>query len=191
MVPLIAHLGQRKTIVGALSVLIVSMLLFEHYLTRDTPAAYYILPLVLYGLCLSPLLPAVGSGTVAQIAQEKLLDGVSLYMTFRQFGASLGVALLTILIDHRGMLHSSRLYDHLQRSGDPTAASLASRSANAIAHGYAHLDSYRLALAQLIEAARGEVATLSYADAFLFMAMIGIVALCLVPVIPPTPVIRK
>src|SRR5580704_629153 len=88
MVPLIAHLGQRKTIIGALSVLIVSMLLFQHYLTRDTPAAYYIPPLVLYGLCLSPLLPAVGSGTVAQIAQDKLLDGVSLYMTFRQFGAS-------------------------------------------------------------------------------------------------------
>ena len=88
MVPLIAHLGQRKTIIGALSVLIASMLLFQHYLTRDTPAVYYIPPLVLYALCLSPLLPAVGSGTVAQIAQEKLLDGVSLYMTFRQFGAS-------------------------------------------------------------------------------------------------------
>ena len=104
MVPLIAHLGQRKTIIGALSMLIASMLLFQHYLTRDTPAAYYIPPLVLYGLCLSPLLPAVGSGTVAQIAQDKLLDGVSLYMTFRQFGASLGVALLTILIDHRETL---------------------------------------------------------------------------------------
>ena len=31
MVPLIAHLGQRKTIVVALSVLIASMLLFQHY----------------------------------------------------------------------------------------------------------------------------------------------------------------
>ena len=114
MVPLIAHLGQRKTIVGALSLLVASMLLFQHYLTRDTAAVYYILPLVLYGLCLSPLLPAVGSGTVAQIAQDKLLDGVSLYMTFRQFGASLGVAFLTILLDHRETLHSSRLFEHLQ-----------------------------------------------------------------------------
>jgi DHA2 family multidrug resistance protein len=191
MVPLIARLGQRKTIVGALSVLIASMVLFQHYLTRDTPAAYYILPLMLYGLCLSPLLPAVGSGTVAQIAQDKLLDGVSLYMTFRQFGASLGVALLTILLDHRETLHSSRLFDHLQHSSGVTAASLASRSANAVAHGYANLDSYRLALAQLAEAARQEAATLSYADAFSFMALIGIVALCLVPIIPPTPVIHK
>ena len=35
------------------------------------------------------------------------------------------------------------------------------------------------------------MATLSYADAFWFMALIGIMALCLVPIIPPTPVIRK
>jgi DHA2 family multidrug resistance protein len=191
MVPLIAHLGQRKTIVGALSLLVASMLLFQHYLTRDTAAVYYVPPLVLYGLCLSPLLPAVGSGTVAQIAQEKLLDGVSLYMTFRQFGASLGVAFLTILIDHRETLHSSRLFDHLQGGGDTTAASLAARSANAMAHGYASIDSQGLALAQLAEAAREQAATLSYADAFSFMALIGIVALCLVRVMPPTPVIRK
>jgi DHA2 family multidrug resistance protein len=103
----------------------------------------------------------------------------------------LGVALLTILIDHREMLHSSRLFEHLQAGRGVTAASLAARSANAIAHGYANLDSYRLALAQLADAARQQVATLSYADAFSFMALIGLVALCLVPVIPPTPVIRK
>ena len=77
MVPVIAHIGQSKTIVAALSILIVSMLLFQRFLTTTTPTAYYVLPLVLYGLCLSPLLPAVGSGTVAQIAQDKLLDGVS------------------------------------------------------------------------------------------------------------------
>ena len=112
-------------------------------------------------------------------------------MTFRQFGASLGVAFLTILIDHRETLHSSRLFEHLQGGGDTTAESLAARSANAIAHGYASIDSQGRALAQLAEAAREQVATLSYADAFSFMALIGVVALCLVRVMPPTPVIRK
>jgi len=191
MVPLIAHIGQRKTIVAALSILIVSMLLFRHFLTTATPTEYYFLPLVLYGLCLSPLLPAVGSGTVAQIAQDKLLDGVSLYMTFRQFGASLGVALLTILLSHRETLHSSRLFEHLHRSDGGAVASLASRSANAIAHGYSSIDAQRLALGQLAEVGKQQVATLSYADAFGFMAVIGMIALCLIPIMPPTPVIRK
>jgi DHA2 family multidrug resistance protein len=191
MVPLIAHIGQRKTIVLALSMLIASMLVFQHVLTTGTATEYYFAPLVLYGLCLSPLLPAIGSGTVAQIAQDKLLDGVSLYMTFRQFGASLGVALLNILLAHRETLHSSRLFEHLHRNDASTLAALASRSANAIAHGYSSIDSQSFALAQLAQATEHQAATLSYADAFSFMAVIGMVALCLIPIIPPTPVIRK
>jgi DHA2 family multidrug resistance protein len=191
MVPVIAHIGQRKTIALALIVLIASMLVFQHFLTTDTPAGYYILPLMLYGLCLSPLLPAIGSGTVAQIAQDKLLDGVSLYMTFRQFGGSLGVALLNILLVHRETLHSSRLFEHLHHNDGGTVISLAARSANAVAHGYLSIDAQALALAQLAEAARQQAATLSYADAFGFMALVGVVAVCLIPIIPPTPVIRK
>ena len=108
---------------------------------------------MLYGLCLVAAAAGIGSGTVAQIAQDKLLDGVSLYMTFRQFGASFGVALLTILIDHRETLHSSRLFEHLQGSGAATTASLASRAQMQLPHGYSNLDSHRLALAQLVEAA--------------------------------------
>jgi len=191
MVSVIAHLGQRKTIVFALLMLIASMLLFQRFLTTDTPTGYYLLPLMLYGLCLSPLLPAVGSSTVAQIAQDKLLDGVSLYMTFRQFGASLGVALLNVLLAHRETLHSSRLFEHLHSKDLATSASLALRSANAVAHGSSYAEAQGMAFAQLAEAARQQAATLSYADAFSFMALIGIVALCLVPIIPPTPVIRK
>jgi DHA2 family multidrug resistance protein len=191
MVPLIAHIGQRKTVALALLMLLSSMLLFQRFLTTDTPTRDYLLPLALYGLCLSPLLPAVGSGTVAQIAQDKLLDGVSLYMTFRQFGASLGVALLNILLAHRETLHSARLFEHLHRSDGEAVASLSARGANAIAHGYASIDAQRLALAQLAEAATQQVASLSYADAFLFMAAIAVVVLCLIPIMPPTPVIRK
>ena len=144
MVPLIAHIGQRKTIVLALSMLIASMLIFQHFLTTDTPTVYYVLPLVLYGLCLSPLLPAVGSGTVAQIAQDKLLDGVSLYMTFRQFGASLGVAFLTILLEHR---ETPAFVASVRAPSWPgwraPCRSLAARSANAMAHGYSSIDSQR------------------------------------------------
>jgi DHA2 family multidrug resistance protein len=191
MVPLIAHIGQRKTIALALLMLLASMLLFQRFLTTDTSTGYYLLPLMLYGLCLSPLLPAVGSGTVAQVSQDKLLDAVSIYMTFRQFGAALGVAVLTILLARRETLHSGRLFEHLHQSDGGATTSLSARAANAIAHGYSSIDARRLALAQLAEAAKQQVADLSYADAFLFMALIAVVVLCLIPIMPPTPVIRK
>jgi DHA2 family multidrug resistance protein len=43
----------------------------------------------------------------------------------------------------------------------------------------------------LAEAGARQAATLAYADAFMFMAAVGVAALCVVPIIPPTPVVRK
>jgi DHA2 family multidrug resistance protein len=53
------------------------------------------------------------------------------------------------------------------------------------------VESQHAAMRLLSDAGQQQAATLAYADAFLFMAAVGVIALCLVPVIPPTPVIRK
>jgi MFS transporter, DHA2 family, multidrug resistance protein len=192
IVGVVARYGQRKTICGALLCLIGSMLLINRFLTTETPAYYFYLPLVLYAFCLSSLLPAVGSGTVARIEQEKLLDGVSLYMTFRQLGAALGVAVITILVEQRETLHSSRLFDHLRTSSQVMQNWMTMMSNIVAAHGgYSALKSHDVATKLLAEVGGREAATLAYADAFLFMAVIGAITLCLVPLIPPTPVVTK
>jgi MFS transporter, DHA2 family, multidrug resistance protein len=192
VVGVVARFGQRKTICGAMVCLITSMLLINRFMTTDTPAAYFYLPLILYALCLSALLPAVGSGTVARIEQPKLLDGVSLYMTFRQFGAALGVALLTILVERRETLHSARLFDHLRTSSQLMQDWMTTASHIIVARGgYSAVDSHEIATKLLAETGGSQAATLAYADAFLFMAVIGIITLCLVPIIPPTPVAPK
>ena len=192
MVPLVARIGQRKTIVLALIALIVSMLMFVRLLTAGTPDTALVLPLMLYAACLSPLLPAVGSGTVAKIEQNKLLDGVSLYMGFRQFGAALGVALVAILIDRRESFHSSRLFEHLGMTSAATRDWLATAASAIVTRdGPSVLQARPMALRLLAEAGARQAEVLAYADAFLFMAAVGVVALCVVPVIPPTPVARK
>jgi DHA2 family multidrug resistance protein len=192
MVSVIARFGQRKVIAGALCMLILSMLVFNRLLTADTPDAYYVLPLVLYACCLSPLLPAIGSGTVGRVEQPKLLDGVTIYMTFRQFGASLGVGLLTVLLEWRETLHSTRLFEALSPASATTQNWL-SRTANDLVArgGYTPADAWRAAPAALERAAAQQVEVLSYADAFAFMAAIGVLALCFIPLIPPTPAAKK
>jgi DHA2 family multidrug resistance protein len=192
IVGIVARFGQRKTICGALVCLIASMLLINRFMTTGTPPYYFYLPLVLYALCVCALLPSVGSGTVARIEQQKLLDGVSLYMTFRQFGAALGVAVLTILVERRETLHSARLFDHLRVSSEmmqnwmTTAANIVTTRG-----GYSALQSQQIATKMLAAVGGREAATLAYADAFLFMAVIGIITLCLVRIIPPTPPVIK
>jgi DHA2 family multidrug resistance protein len=188
IVGIVARFGQRKTICGALLCLIASMLLINRFMTSGTPAEYFYLPLVLYAFCISALLPSVGSGTVARIEQQSLLDGVSIYMTFRQFGAALGVAVITILVERRETLHSSRLFDHLRGSSQVVQNWMTTASNILSARGgYSVIKSQQVATKLLAEAGGREAATLAYADAFLFMALIGVVTLCLVPLIPPTP----
>jgi MFS transporter, DHA2 family, multidrug resistance protein len=192
VVGVVARFGQRKTICAALCCLIASMLLFNRLLTTSTPAYYFYMPLVLYALCLSALLPSVGSGTVARTEQHKLMDGVALYMTFRQFGAALGVSVLTILVERRETLHSSRLFDHLRTSSEVMQNWMMTASSAILSRGgYSAPHSQQVATKLLAEIGGREAATLAYADAFLFMALIGIITLCLVPIIPPTPVASK
>jgi DHA2 family multidrug resistance protein len=184
----ISRIGPRKAIALGMLMLIFSMLLMNRWLTTGTPDGYYVLPLILYAFCLAPLLPAVGSGTVARVEQNQLLDGVSLYMTFRQFGASLGVASLTILIQWRETLHSSRLFEHLRISSLQTQSWLSGVKAYLALHlGQGPAAAHGAALRLLAETGARQAETLSYADAFLFMAFIGLVAVCFIPLIPPVP----
>ncbi|WP_240324725.1 DHA2 family efflux MFS transporter permease subunit [Trinickia diaoshuihuensis] len=192
VVGLVTRVGQRKTIAISLLMLLASMLVFHQLMTAGTPGPRFVLPLVLYACCLAPLLPSVGSGTVARIDQNKLLDGVSLYMTFRQFGASLGVALLTILIAHRETLHSSRLLEHVRSDSVTTRSWLSSMQTALVGHGgQTPFDAAQAAVHLLAHEAARQAATLAYADAFAFMAAIGVLALCALALVPPTPVQGK
>jgi MFS transporter, DHA2 family, multidrug resistance protein len=185
----IGKFGQRKVLTFALVMLILSMLLMARLVTPGTPYWYFAFPLILYAFCLSPLLSSVAVGTVGRLPQEDQLDAVSIYMTFRQFGTSLGVTLVTIVLDRREQLHSGRLFEHLQATG-----SLITQWLNTVANtvtqrgGASAVQAHDMATKLLAEASARQAATLAYADAFIFMAAIGLVALCLVPLMSPTPV---
>jgi len=48
-----------------------------------------------------------------------------------------------------------------------------------------------MALQLLRDAGARQAATLAYADAFLFMAAVGLIAICFVPLMSPTQVVKK
>ena len=53
------------------------------------------------------------------------------------------------------------------------------------------LEDTLMAVGLLVETTARQAETLAYADAFLFMAAVGVVTLVLVPLIPPTPPAAK
>jgi len=181
----IAKLGPRKTISASFFMLISAMLLFYRCLTTSTPDGYFLLPLALYAGRLTTLLPAIGQGTIGKLEPRRLLDGMQLYMTFRQLGASLGVAFLTILLERREMLHSSRLYEHLNIANETTSTALSSLSRLLVTGRGTNTGLMSIGL--LARAAARQVEVLSYADCFLFMAMVGFLALFFIPLMAPFP----
>jgi MFS transporter, DHA2 family, multidrug resistance protein len=183
----IARFGQRKAITFAFTMLVLSMLLFARLMTTGTPDTYYVLPLILYAFCLAPMLSATSSGTIGKVPLAQQLDAVAIYMSVRQFGASFGVTLVTILLDWRETMHSSRLYAHLLPSGSRTLAWLNQAAHFAVARGgYSPAQAHHMAIGMLSQEAARQAATLAYADAFLFMAAIGLVAVCFVPLMSPS-----
>jgi MFS transporter, DHA2 family, multidrug resistance protein len=188
----IARFGQRKVLVFAFSMLIISMLMLARLITTGTPEAIYVIPLVLYAFCLAPLLSSVGGGTVARMPQDQQLDAVSIYMSFRQFGTSFGVTLVTLILDRREELHSSRLFEHLKASGMQVQHWLDTVGQLIMQRGGAtSIDAQHMAIKMLGETSATQAATLAYADAFVFMAVMGVVALCLIPFMSPSPVAAK
>jgi MFS family permease len=188
----IPKFGQRKVLTFSLVMLIASMLIFARLITLGTPEVYYIAPLILYAFCLVPLLGAVGSGTAARMPQDQQLDAVSIYMTFRQFGTALGVTLISVLLDRREEFHSSRLFEHLHATGSQVYAWVGTAT-HAISYraGVPTIQAHEMAMKLLGDEGARQAATLAYADSFLFMAGIGVLALCCVPLMSPTPVVTK
>ncbi len=188
----IGKVGQRKVLAFALAVLVVAMLLMGRLVTTGTPYTDFALPLVLYAFCLAPLLSSIAGGTVARLPQEAQLDAVSIYMTFRQFGTSLGVTLVTIILDRREEVHSSRLFEHLQATGAGVRHWLDIAAGVAVQRGGASaVQAQDMAVGMLAQASAQQAATLAYADAFYAMAAIGLLALCFVPLMSATPVVKK
>jgi DHA2 family multidrug resistance protein len=184
----IARFGQRKALGFAMTMLVGSMLLFARLMTTGTPDTAYALPLILYAFCLAPMLSAIASGTMSKVPAAQQLDAVAIYMTFRQVGASLGVTLVTILLDRRETLHSSRLFEHLH-AGDSQVQEWVNQAAKFTIGrgGYTPADAHRMAVQVLHDEGARQAATLAYADTFVFMAAIGLLALCVVPLISKSP----
>jgi MFS transporter, DHA2 family, multidrug resistance protein len=184
--PAIAKFGPRKVIGFAFLMLIASMLSAWRLLTLQTPPEFYALPLVLYAFCLAPMLSAIGSGAVSKVPAPSQLDAVAIYMSCRQFGAALGITLVTTLLNWRETLHSSRLLElpNAMRAGLPDWLQIVGSAAQTRA-GAPPMQAPQMALAALARAANAQAQTLSYADAFLVMGAIGLPALAAVALMAP------
>ena len=96
------------------------------------------------------------------------------------------------MLDRREQLHSSRLFEHLQATRSQVVHWLDTAAHTVTARGgVTAVQAHDMATKLLAEAGTQQAATLAYADAFMFMATIGVIALCIVPLMSSTPQVKK
>lgn len=98
---------------------------------------------------------------------------------------SLGVTIVTSVLAWREQLHSSQLFDHLYSMSLQVNEWMTSVTTSLIQRGEEATQARSMAEALLARTAVQQAKTLAYADAFVFMAAVGLSALCLVPLVAP------
>jgi hypothetical protein len=89
-------------------------------------------------------------------------------------------------LERRETLHSSRLYEHLNPANETTAAALHSMSQYlGVNSGTEAAGAGLTSIGLLAEAGSHQVEVLSYADCFVFMAMVGFVTFFFIPLMAP------
>jgi DHA2 family multidrug resistance protein len=115
--------------------------------------------------------------TLGPLPLADVSAGSGFYNLTRQMGGSIGIAILTTIVDHREAVHRSVLVEHV------TALSPASLGRmNALAAGFARHSADAVgvrhqALAAIDQAINSQALLLSFADAFFYVAVAFVLSL--------------
>src|SRR6185436_15400526 len=118
--------------------------------------------------------------TLGPIPKEDISAATGFYSLTRQLGGSVGVALLTTLLDQRQVFHRSVLIEHLGASDPGTLDRVAAMTRTFLARGFGEAEAHARALALLEGTVRQQAAVLSFGDTFWATGALILISLPLV-----------
>ncbi|MGK9236262.1 DHA2 family efflux MFS transporter permease subunit [Inquilinus limosus] len=132
--------------------------------------------LLLRGLGLGLLFVSLTVGTLRDLRPEVLAHGVALFNIGRQMGGQIGVAGLATYLDHQNALNRTVLAEQLAPGNPVLADRQEALSALLAARGYPAEEAGAAATAVIQKAFVQQVATLSFNECFLAIALLFLVA---------------
>ncbi len=158
--------------------LIVVAASMEHLTSIDTEVSFRWLAIarMFQASGLAFLFVPINTAAYIGLPANKTNNASALINTMRNLGGSVGVSVVTTMLDRRGQLHHVRLVSHLTPY-DPGYRHAAARAARLLAAHGAHASAAaRGSLALLARGVERQAATLSYVDVF---RMLAVASLCM------------
>jgi len=178
-IPLYVFLARRFDLrwilMGGLALFAVSMWDFTP-ITHDWGAHQLLLPQALRGMAQQLSVPPVVTLTLGGLAPSRLKLASGLFNLMRNLGGAIGIAVCATILNDRTNLHFYRMAEHLNTTNEAMNQWLDQAGGRV-----ANLGDAGAELHQLWELTFREAQTLSFADAFLAIAVCFAVATVMVP----------
>lgn len=149
-------------------------------ITPQTGADDLFMPLLLRGGVTVLMFLPLSLATLGSLPKEAISAGSGFYNLTRQLGGSIGIALLTTLLQRRETFHQDILLEKLSSYNLETTQRLDALSNALQSRGIDLTTAQQQALALLKQEINLQAAVLSYADIFRF---VGIIFLCSLPLL--------
>jgi len=129
------------------------------------------LPRFIQGFAVGFIFVPLSTLTLATIRRDKLVNATAVYGMLRNFGGSVGIAVVTTLLAQRSQVHQATLVSHISPWDPETHARLAQWASHFGALGSDAFTAERQAVAMLYRETVAQAQLLAYADDFWLLAV--------------------
>src|SRR5262245_45713253 len=129
------------------------------------------LPRFVQGFAVGFIFVPMSTLTLATIPRDRLVNATAIYSMARNFGGSVGIAVVTTLLAQRSQFHQATLVSHINPWDPETHARLARWAAHFVALGTDAFTAERRAMAMVYRETVAQAQLLAYADDFWLLAV--------------------
>lgn len=147
-------------------------------LATTTTRAWFTLPLMARGFAIPWIFLPVNLMALGPVPKKDVAAATGLFSLIRTLGGSIGIAVLTVLLERRQAVHRNVLTSHLSAVDPGVAARVQHLAQNFVAHGTDVATARQQALTALDGAVTAQGAILSYGDITLLTSGIFV---CMLP----------
>ncbi|HVW20138.1 MAG TPA: DHA2 family efflux MFS transporter permease subunit [Opitutaceae bacterium] len=166
-----------RLLIAAGALITVGAALMFSDINPDTGAADLFWPLFLRGLGSVCMFLPLSLATLGPLPLADVSAGSGFYNLTRQMGGSIGIAILTTMVDHREAVHRSVLVEHISKVNPASLSRMNLLAAGFARHSADPAGVRHQALAAIDRAINSQALLLSFADAFFYVAVAFVISL--------------
>lgn len=151
-----------------------------HHINPAVDKGFFFWPMLIRGLGVVMIFMPLNLYSLGPLPKKDISQASGLFNLFRQMGGSIGIAVLTTVLERRTIFHRTMVVGHLSPNDPKVTERVGMMAQNYMAHGTDPISAQHKAMASLDGLVQMQSAILGYADTFV---IVGCLFMCMVPLV--------